>query len=213
MSYYDDQMRKLLARRAGDWLVVHRRPRLRACCGICIWLLAAYGASDQLVFFDLQHASLRFAINSICGYCAFLAFMGAWLASVTSMPAKSLVPSGVNEIRTEVPGNSSFDDWIDEGVTAAIRESSRQAGNPLALLLAIGTLGLVFLGIYFVVHAPWFLGKMMVDGGKVQHRSTPSGRTLDCIILPFLQTWPAALMVLIHYATIGAVLQQMLHEG
>ncbi len=213
MSHYDRQMCTLLSRRAGDWLLTHAWPRFTAFFGIVLGLVVAYHCSIQLLNLGLENRAGRFALNAVGGYLVFLTYLGIWLFCIPVQPAKSLVIDGDQSVKTEIPGTSQFDDSMNDAIDNAIRESGRQANGVLGFIVVAGVLGLLFIGCHFVFHAPWYLGKLMVDGGKVHHRSTPAESPLACIVLPIRQTWPAALLLVLHYATMGAVLDFAAQAG
>lgn len=127
------------------------------------------------------------------------------------MDPKSLLAGGIGgAIATQIPGESAFDNTLDESMDAAFRQAGHDARNVLGLLLAVGVLGFLFVSIHFVFHAPYFLGQLLVDGGKIRHRAMPIGKGLDAILLPFLQSWPIALILLLHYTVIGFVVDATL---
>lgn len=213
MSYYNKQMRILLSRRAGDWLLAHGSPRITALLGIVVGMLAAYACSMGLLSLGLQNMAGRFALNTIAGYIAFLLYLGWWLHSISPMPAKSLLIGTDRRIRTEVPGDTEFDTALEDSYDREINQLQPEAENVLAFVLGVGLMGLVYVSFHLMFHAPWYLGKLMVDTGKIQHGSAPTGSGLDVLVLPLRRSWPIAFLLVIHFAALGAVLQSKMAGG
>lgn len=67
--------------------------------------------------------------------------------------------------------------------------------------------GILLVAWHWVRHARWYLGKLLVLGGKVRHRTVSVPDSGAWLLLPLRQTvWPAVALVL-HYWLIGLLLQ------
>lgn len=211
MSYYDEQMRKVLNQRAGDWLIARHWPRTTAIIGVVVVLLTVYICSTGLMWAGLQNMAGRLALSVISGYLVLLLYLGLWLLLVPLAPVKSLLIHSDHPNRTEVPGETEFDKKLNDSFDHAIRESTRN-DDTLGRLVTVALLGGLFVGFHFVFHAPWYLGGLMVDVGKIQHRSIPSGQNSVFVAL-LRRSWPLAVLLVVHYAMIGATIQLLMRVG
>ncbi|MFZ5831669.1 MAG: hypothetical protein ACOY3P_16405 [Planctomycetota bacterium] len=211
MSYYKHKMRILLTRRTGDWLKLQERPRLSAAVVLLIACLVAVLCWRGVAVAGVRSEGLRLAVSCVAAYAAYLAGVATWFARFSPVELKSLLAGGTGgAIATQVPGESEFDDALDTSMDTAFREAGNQARNVLGMLLAVAVLGSLFVSIHFIFHAPYYLGQLLVDGGKIRHRAMSTGNDLDAIVLPFLQSWPIALVLLLHYMMIGFVVDAAL---
>jgi hypothetical protein len=211
MSYYRHKIRILLTRRTGDWLRRHNWPRFGAAIVLLMAAMTAIVCWRSLVDAGLKSEGLRVALSFLAGYAAYLVCISLWLTRFAAMDPKSLFVGGVGEaITTQIPGESEFDDSLDSQMDIAFRQASFDARNIMGLFAAVAVLGAMFVAIHFVYHAPYYLGQLLVDGGKIRHRAMPAGTMLDGVVLPFLQSWPVAVALLLHCTVIGLVLDATL---
>jgi hypothetical protein len=211
MSYYRNKMRTLLTRRTGDWLRRHNWPRFGAAIVLLMATMTAVVCWQSLVNAGLTSEGLRVALSFLAGYIAYLVCMALWLTRFVAMDSKCLLVGGVGgAITTQIPGESEFDDSLDTQMEIAFRQAGNDARNILGLVAAAAVLGAMFVAIHFVYHAPYYLGQLLVDGGKIRHRAMPSGTMLDGVTLPFLQSWPIAIALLFNCTVIGLVLDATL---
>ena len=161
----------------------------------------------MLLFPGARSAAVRFALGGLVGYVMYLLWIGLWFLRVSPIEAKSLLIDGPEQIHTDVPGESRFDDWLDDSARGALEQANQRTNDAIAVLVFAAVLGVLYVVFHVVYHAPWYLGKLLVDGGKTRHRTTPAGNTADFVVLPLLQSWPVAVILVVHYTMLGLVFQ------
>jgi hypothetical protein len=207
MSYYQEKMRKILTHLTADWLVCHNWPRMMESCALLVALLAAYASAAYLLSINARNFGMSFAVGFICGYAVHEWCRGFWLLSWHPIDSRDLLSDGVEHDTMRVPGETNFDDWFNNQVSESFNQSVRQSKGLLGFVVMSGILGLSFVGLYVIYHAPWYFAKLLVEGGKVRHRVTSAGTQIGLFFLPACQSWPLALILLVHCATVGVAIQ------
>jgi hypothetical protein len=205
MSYYQEQMRSLLSRRAGDWLLCRRWPRMFAAFALMLPLLCAYTCWNELPLVGIHNGVARVPICIIAAYAGYLCVMGLWLVRMAPMDAKSLLVNGAKDLKTPVPGDSQFDRSFDDAVDFQIEQANCR-GEGFKAMFALAALGYVFIAIHFIYHAPWYLGQLMVDSGKVRHRSVKASGQVSWFSPTVRQSWVVAIALTVHYTFMAVAL-------
>jgi hypothetical protein len=65
----------------------------------------------------------------------------------------------------------------------------------------------VIVALYWIFFAPWFLGQLLVLGGKIQHRTLPESGSASWLLALMQQTKWIAIILGLHYLAIGFALQ------
>lgn len=204
MGYYQQKMRVVLTRRAGDWLRLQEWPRLYAAVILLICGFTAVVCWLRLTEAGWNVEWQRVGMSCLGAYVIYLGCLAVWFLRFAPMTSQELLAGGFeDEIVTPVPGESEFDDSLETQIDTAAREAAHDVRSVLGLFVAAAVLGAVFVSAYFIYHAPYFMGQLLVDGGKIRHRSVSRGTPLDPIVLPFLQSWPVAVALIMHYTLIG----------
>lgn len=212
MSFYRDQMRIVLTCRTGDWLMRQGWPRLEALTVLLVASFAAFACWSSLADAGLQKQGFRIPLSCIAAYAAYLAAIALWIQRVSPVSAKSLLLDGMaGPIATQRPDQTTIDQATDFASDSF--DHALDSQEPEGVLWICGTaaiLGVLFVLAFFIYHAPYYLGQLLVDGGKIRHRSLPAGTPPSAIALPFLQSWPVALVLFVHYSMIGFALDALL---
>ena len=135
--------------------------------------------------------------------------IGLWFHTVSPVKAKELVLDGKREIKTQVPGESDFDDKMSTYVDEAAKAAARNPDGLIGLYLAAGVLGCLYVGVHFIYHSPWYLGKFLVEGGKVQHPASPEAKPFRWLVVPFLHSYPIGFLIGLHYSSVGFILESI----
>lgn len=198
-------MCQVLTQRTGDWLSHRTRPRTIALSALLLSMASAVGVSFQLHGIGLKNVVLQIVLGSVAGYAIYLLILGLWMRSFSAIDATALLNEGSRPVRTGRPGDTDFDKQLEWSAELAIGHAARDAHSLIAFTLLLNTLGLLFIGIHFIYHAPWYLGQLLVNGGKIRHRAAPKERAAAFLFLPFCQSWPVAVVAIIHSASVGLV--------
>ncbi len=174
---------------------------------LVLGVLVAYASSVLLLRADVQNSGIRFGLSFLIAYAAMLLVIGLWFHTVSPVKAKELVMDGHREISTRVPGDSAVDDKMQLCADEAKRAVARNAHGLIGVYVAAGVAGCLYIGIHFFYHAPWYLGKLLVEGGKVQHPASPEATPYCWIVLPFLYSYPVGLLMGLHYLSVGYILE------
>jgi hypothetical protein len=210
MAYYADQMRKGLTGRAGDWLARHSWPHLTMILAFILSAWAAYLCSNYIVGWG--GFSFRFSVNFVAGYAVFVSCLGLWLWTKPSLDRSALLDGAPELIETQDPWDNeaieSRQRLIDDSMRTAEREA-RGDGLQGLIGLAVVTmvLGTLFVAMHMMWYARWYLGHLLVLGGKVRHRALTDVSAVPWLTAPVRLTFWAAVILLVHYALLGLLLQ------
>ena len=109
-----------------------------------------------------------------------------------------------------------FCDWYVElikpllnGTDEAAKAAARNPDGLIGLYLAAGVLGCLYVGVHFIYHSPWYLGKFLVEGGKVQHPASPEAKPFRWLVVPFLHSYPIGFLIGLHYSSVGFILESI----
>lgn len=201
-------MQVLLTQRAADWLSRHRWPRLTAVLLLSIAVFVAIGCWYRLQQAGIGIIAARVPLSFLAGYIAYLAGAGVWYSRFPPIDPKLLLTAGASSpIDTFVPGDSQFDEMFSEAMDSATRQAGRDSDNVLGFLVTMAVFGFVFVAIYYIYHAPYYLAQLLVHGGKIRHRSAPAYRSGVIFTVPLQQSAPIATVMIIHYSLLGLALQ------
>lgn len=206
MSYYKEQMCLLLTQRAGDWLSQIAWPRTTMTCSLLLALASSMGGFFAVHALGIENLALRFLAGAASGYFTYLLFYSLWLLQFSAKEAKALVLHGADTIRTKPPGESAFDESLNEIADRHVGQALREGEGMLGILVLTGILGFFFIACHAIYHAPWYLGQLLVQSGKIRHAAAPRGGNWDFMYLPLWQSWPVGLLVVVHSAVVGSAL-------
>jgi hypothetical protein len=212
MSYYQEEMCRTLTQRAGDWLQCKYWPRTTALIVLGMSVACLYFSSLLAFACGVEYLPLRFAISTFCGYLMYLLLLGLWMRVFTSIEAKDLLIKEATLKSTDVAGESEFDERLNNVAQEALRESTRRAENLVGFVVILCLFGVFFISCHFVYHAPWYLAQLLVQSGKIRHRAVPTGSMFDSLVLPLWQSWPAAILLLLHSASLGLAIKIILEN-
>ncbi len=210
MAYYADQMRKGLTRRAGDWLARHSWPHVTMILAFILSACAAYLCSNYIVGWG--GFPLRFSVNFLAGYAVLVACLELWLWTKPSLDRAALLEGAPESIETQDPWDDeaveSRQRLIDESISSAQRESRGDGVQGLIGLAIIAmVVGTLFVAMHMMWYARWYLGYLLVLGGKVRHRALKDAGVVPWLTAPVRLTFWAAVILLVHYALLGLLLQ------
>lgn len=207
---YADEMRKVLTGRAGDWVARHSWPHLAMIMAFALSAWAAYQCSFSIVSWG--SFTLRFCINFLAAYVVFVLCLGLWLWNKPSLDQSALLTGAPDSIETKNP-------WDDDAIEAReqlVEHASRSAENNgrgqgvqgvIALAIVAMIVGTLFVAVHMIWYARWYLGYLLVLGGKISHRALGEVPTMLRLTAPLkLTVWPAVIL-LVHYALLGLLLQ------
>ena len=210
MSYYAHRMHKALSGRAGDWLARHAWPHLTMVVAVTVASLAAFQCSLGIV--NWGGFALRFSINFLVGYAVLVLCLAIWLWTKPSLHPEDLLDGATKTIETKNP-------WDDEAIEARERlieqatESARHqafddgAAGLLGLAIASLIFGTLFVAAHLIWYARWYLGRLLLLGGKVHHRTLADVPAISWLTAPLQITGAAAVILLVHYALLGVILE------
>jgi|GEM_PF-2265638 len=210
MAYYADQMRKALIGRTGDWLARHSWPYATMFLAFVLSFWAAYQCSHHVLGWG--GFSIRFSVNFLAGHFVFVAYLSLWLWTKPSLDQSVLLKGASDAIETQDPwddeANESRQRIVEETTRSAIRESRGDGVQGLiglsVLAMIVGTL---FVAMHMMWYARWYLGNLLVLGGKVRHRTLQDITAVPWLTAPVRLTVWAAVILLVHYALLGLLLQ------
>jgi hypothetical protein len=210
MSYYADHMRQVLTGRAGDWLARRASPHLTITLAIALSGLGAYECSLRIV--NWGSFALRFGVNFLAAYTVFVLCLVFWLWTKRPLDSADLLDGAPGTIETKDP-------WDDEAIESTERfieqfrysaeQEVRQHGAQALLGLAVAAmiLGTLFVAAHMIYYARWYLGQLLVEGGKVRHRTLIDKSLVAWILAPFRLTFWAGVILLGHYVILGLLVQ------
>lgn len=213
MGFYAEQMQKALACRAGDWICVHHAPRTIMLFTFLASMASAYGGSSWLLSAGIQSMAVRFAICFVLAYLVFLAVLGCWYLHVPRVGKRELLEQAAAAPRTQDPTDvdreeSAWERSFNDGLEQAMQRNPQQGAAALAgLCIFAAIIGALIVAFHWIRYAPWYLGQLLVLGGKVEHRAIPRASPNAWIAVLLSQTKWVAIILFVHYVAIGVGLQ------
>jgi hypothetical protein len=209
MSYYREKMRCLLSQRAGDWLRQTRNPRLVAIAAISLSMLTFAAYAFCFFKFGIQSLGIVLSLSGCLAYLTFVAILAIWLYSVKEIAWQSLVQRS-NDTSTGTPYSTEFDRQMDDQIDNAIRKASRDSENMIELMVFTAIFGIIFIATHFTYHSPYYLGQLLFDCGKIQHRISPPFHMISVICEPIRQSWLVCFVLVFNFGVIGVLLDNIL---
>ena len=210
MSYYAQRMHKVLTARAGDWLARHAWPHLTMVVAFALSFLAAYQCSIGIV--NWGGFAIRFSINFLVGYAVYVLSLAIWLGTKSSLQSDDLLKGAPKTIETKNPwSDEAIEDrerFIEQTTESASRDALEDgAAGLLGAAIAILILGTLFVAAHLIWYARWYLGRLLILSGKIRHRTLMDAPPLNWLTAPLQVTGAAAVILLLHYALLGAILE------
>ena len=98
---------------------------------------------------------------------------------------------------------------IDQAARSTQQQAQGQGAQGLIALAIITIIfGTLFVAAHMVWYARWYLGRLLLLGGKVRHRTISDVSAIACLTAPLQLTVWAAAILLLHYALLGLLLQR-----
>lgn len=210
MSFYAQRMHKVLTGRAGDWLARHAWPHFTMVVAFALSFLVAYQCSLYIVHWG--GFALRFTINFAAGYAVYVLSLAIWLGTKPSLLPDDLLRGAPKSIETKYP-------WDDDAIEAreriieqtaeAARRDALEDGAAGLIGLAIASLifGTLFVAAHLIWYARWYLGRLLILSGKIRHRTLVDVPATFWLVAPLRITGAAAVILLLHYALLGVILE------
>jgi hypothetical protein len=180
---------------------------------IVAFVLAAWAAYQcSLCTVGWGGLAVRFSVNFLAAYAVFALCLDFWLWTKPSLDRSALLDGAPETIETQNP-------WDDEAIEAreqlieqsrrSVEHQARAEGAQGLIGLAIVAMivGTLFVAAHMMWHARWYLGNLLVLGGKVRHSTITPPRAVSGLMAPLQLTGWAALILLVHYALLGLLLQ------
>lgn len=208
MAYYDE-IRDVMTRRAGNWLARHAQPRISMTILMGIASLAAYRCTISLEAIGIRYLTVQFSISFLVGYVTFVVCVACWSRIIPNLEKQQLLaePAALGETRS--PHDWGEKAWYVAMTRSTARSAGQQqgSGGGIAILLLVALLGVAFVAAHWIIYARWFLGQILVWGGRVPHREIRDIPRDAWIRAPIQQTIQPAGLLWIHYTILGIVLQ------
>jgi hypothetical protein len=210
MAFYVDQMQKALTGRTGDWLARRAWPHLTMIVAFTLSGWAAYACSNSSV--GLGRFALRFSVNFLAGYAVFAIYLACWVCFKPSLDQTALLDGAPELIETKSPwdddATESRGQLIEQSFRAAEREGRGNGAQGLiALAIATMILGTLFVAGHMLWYARWYLGRLLILSGKIRHRTLGAAPAVAGLVAPVQLTFWTALILCVHYALLGLLLQ------
>jgi len=210
MGFYAEKMRIALTGRAGDWLARHSWPRLTMLVAFSLSASAAYQFSQYTVGWG--GLAVRFSLSFLVAYAVFVLCLALWLSLKPSVDQAALLDGAPEAIETKNPWDDEAIENREQVIEHATRSAEQQAhtegvGGLIVLALVAMIVGTVFVAAHMTWYARWYLGRLLVLGGKVRHRSLTEVPAASCLTAPVQLTLWTAVILLAHYAMLGLLLQ------
>ena len=202
---YVERMRQTLTRRAGDWLARNSFPRIVVLAAYTIAALVAYQSSVSLEFVGLNNLTARMAIGFLLAWLTYAILIGIWLSLAPTIGSRELLENATDRAQTSAPSDET-PDWVESFQRSAQDALRRDAKGVFGLVLGLAIFGVIFLLIYWLAFARWYLGELMVLAGKIQHRSIRGVARDAWIVAPMRQSFWMAFGLLLHFMLIGSLL-------
>ena len=148
----------------------------------------------------------------LVGYAIFVLYLVLWLWTKPPLDTSALLDGRTKFIETKNP----WDDEAIEGRERLIEHAQRSAEDQvrqegaqalIALAIAAMIVGTLFVAVHMMWYARWYLGRLLVLGGKVRHRTLTDIPSASWVTAPLQLTIWAAVILLVHYALLGLLLQ------
>lgn len=217
---YADQLRVALTGRLGDWLRRERCPRAVMTFALLFAGLIGFGWSALLFDIGLRNMSMRFSLGYFVAYSAFVLFLGAWLHTAPELNRQRLMDGAPSDICTRDPG-----DIDDTDESSAMRRAFRSSFEHeirvrgmdprglAGLAIAAAIIGVIAVAWHYIWQAPWHLAQMLIEAGKLRHRALPAPSQFAWLLAPIHRTGWAALILGLHYAAAGWILQAVFPQA
>jgi len=161
---------------------------------------------------DWGGLTLRFSVNFLAAYAAFLLCLGLWLWTRPTLDRPALLDGAPEFIETKDPWDDEAEelrrrtlDQANDSALDAGRDKGAQGLAGLALFVMI--VGPLLVAMHMIWYARWHLGHLLVLSGKVRHRTLTTPSAAAWLVVPFQQTVWAAAILLVHYVLLGLLLQ------
>lgn len=213
MAFYADRMRTALTGRAGDWLARHAWPHLTM---VVVFSLSAWAAHEcSLHILHWGGLAVRFSITFLAAYVTFVACLGFWLWTKPSLDRSALLDDAAESIETKNPWDDEATESREQLIEHATRSAEQQGRQQGLVGLAIAAMivGTLFVAFHMIWYARWYLGRLFVLGGKIRDRTLPGVPAGSWFIAPLQLTGWAAVILLVHYALLGLLLQWMFPQA
>lgn len=139
--------------------------------------LIAYPTTVSLQLLGVTSMTFRMIGAFAFAWLTYLSVTSIWLRCMPVLDSCALLEAASGTIETHSPGQDNGNqEWREHAVRAAEQQIRRDARSIVVLLLGIAILGIVFLLGHWLLHARWYLAELMVEAGKIQHRSIPAPR-------------------------------------
>jgi len=207
---YADTMRTALTGRAGDWLARHSWPRITMVAVFSLSAWAAYQCSNWIAGWG--GFATRFSISFLAGYAVFVLCLVCWLWIRPSLDQVALLDGAPDSIETINPWGEEATEAREQFLDGARRSAEHQARADgaqglIGLAVAAIIVGTLFVVLHMVWYARWYLGRLLLLGGKVRHRTLENQQAFSYLAAPVQITIWAAVILLVHYALLGLILQ------
>ncbi len=205
MSYYRENMRRLISQRAGDWLLKTKNPRLVATSAIALSMLTFGTYTFYIMTALVQSFGVAFGLASCLSYLTFILILAIWLQTAHAVDWRTL--SSNSTVReTGRPGQTDFDKGLDRQIDSATDNALRNSDGVIEFAVMTTVFGIVYISVHYVYHAPYYLGQLLFDSGKISHRIAPPAKTSAIITEPIRQSWIACFMLVLNFACVGLLL-------
>jgi hypothetical protein len=208
MTYYRENIRRLISQRAGDWLVISKHPRLLAGSAIVFSLITFAGSTFYFKTSGVKSFGLAFTLASCLSYASFLLILAYWIHSMCTLDWRLLRPK-LSEHVSERPGETEFDRTMDHQLESAVDNAARNGEGVLEIAMLTALFGIIFVSIHYIYHAPYYLGQLLFDSGKISHRTAPKARFSALLVEPIRQSWMVCVVLIINFAFIGLLLDTL----
>jgi hypothetical protein len=169
---------------------------------------AAYQCSLYIVSWG--GFALRFAINFAVGYAVYVLSLAIWLGAKPSLRSEDLLEGASETIETKNPWSDEAiearERLVDQAVESARHEADGAKGLLGAAIVAL-ILGTLFVAAHLIWYARWYLARLFILSGKIRHRTLVDVPAASWLTAPLQITGAAAVILLLHYALLGAILE------
>lgn len=207
MTYHHEKVENALVRRATEFLLLHRWPRLWMLIACAATIFAWWSLCGSLG--DIPNFALRYGLCAAGSYVAWFAVVGGWCRvqpTIESSTFKTQM-SGDGEAWQYAEWRRNRDDFFQQVGEDATNEALRDPLGGFGAILVALVLGGPIVGLWLVSFSPQFLAELLVASGKVKHPSkyAPEAKPWYDAILS--RTGWFALALILHYAALAFVVQ------
>jgi hypothetical protein len=155
---------------------------------------------------------MRFSVNFLAAYAVFALCLGFWLWMQPSLDQAALLDGAPESSETINPWDDEATEAREQLVEHARRSAEHQARaegaqGVIGLAIAAMIVGTFFVALHMVWYARWYLGRLLLLGGKFRHRTLKNVPAVSSLAAPLQLTVWAAVILLVHYALLGLLLQ------